>query len=78
MGGLRGSQQIKGDIEMEGLKYKESYEERFVKFVEELEKLSRKYGICIQSVGGVYDLDGDTFLGYTKDPTSGDLMEITD
>jgi hypothetical protein len=49
---------------------------RFDDFVKALEKLSVKYGVTIQSVGGVsiYDEGDIAAIEYSRDPTSGDLM----
>lgn len=44
-------------------------------FCEELKKLSFKYGIVIQAVGGVIQ-NTDNFQGYNTDLDSGDLMPI--
>ena len=49
--------------------------DKYEKFCTELEKLSRKYGIVIQAVGGVRTLTDD-FEGYNPDLDSGDLMPI--
>jgi len=50
-------------------------QERFEVFTEELSKLSNKYGITIQSVGGVRIFEEDELLEveYSNDSTSGDL-----
>jgi len=50
-------------------------QERFKLFTEELSKLSIKYGIIIQSVGGVTIFAEDELLQirYSSDSTSGDL-----
>ena len=48
---------------------------KYEKFCAELEKLSRKYGIVIQAVGGVKPLTND-FEGYNPDLDSGDLMPV--
>ena len=42
-------------------------------FCNELEKLSRKYGIVIQAVGGVIQ-NTNGFQGYNPDLDSGDLI----
>jgi len=53
------------------------YKGRFRRFTRELGKLSAKYGVTIQSVGGVtiYDLEtiGKLKVAYSNDHTSGDL-----
>ena len=46
-------------------------------FIAELTKLSRKYGVAIQSVGGVYLADDPVEfcnVHYVADITSGDLL----
>ena len=50
-------------------------QERFEAFTEELSKLSNKYGIAIQSVGGVRIFEEGELLEvrYSNDSTSGDL-----
>ena len=68
---------------MKYIKVKESYynddankQARFVDFCADLEKLSKKYGICVQSVGGVH-IYGENELRqvrYDNDYTSGDLI----
>lgn len=47
--------------------------QQYESFCKELEKLSRKYGIVIQAVGGVIQ-NTNGFLGYNPDLDSGDLM----
>ena len=52
-------------------------ETSYDKFIAELTKLSRKYGVAIQSVGGVIlaDAPGEfRNLSYVADITSGDLL----
>ena len=52
-------------------------EANYDKFIAELTKLSRKYGVAIQSVGGIYLADDpDEFrnVNYVADITSGDLL----
>lgn len=51
-------------------------ESNYDRFISELTALTRKYGVAIQSVGGVYLADerGEyDKLTYTADITSGDL-----
>ena len=51
-------------------------ENNYDRFISELTTLTRKYGVAIQSVGGVYlaDESGEfDKLTYTADITSGDL-----
>lgn len=62
-------------VKAENLSFNESYEQRYNRFVDELEKLTLKYGIVLNAVGAVYDLEGESFNGYIKDPSSGDLIE---
>ncbi len=47
--------------------------QQYKNFCNELEKLSRKYGIVIQAVGGVIR-NTNGFQGYNPDLDSGDLM----
>ena len=52
-------------------------EANYDKFIAELTKLSRKYGVAIQSVGGVILADDPSEFGnvtYCADITSGDLL----
>ena len=52
-------------------------EANYDKFIAELTKLSRKYGVAIQSVGGVYLADDPSEFSnirYDADITSGDLL----
>jgi hypothetical protein len=51
---------------------KESNGSNFKSFVKELEKLSKKYGVAIQAIGGVKFADIDR-IKYNDDDTSGDL-----
>lgn len=51
---------------------KDDYEEDFKKFTVELAALSKKYGVAIQSVGGV-EFGEIKSIRYSSDPTSGDL-----
>jgi hypothetical protein len=51
----------------------EEEEERFISFVKELEKISVKYGITIDCVGGVTFYESLSKVRYSKDPSSGDL-----
>ena len=51
-------------------------ENNYDRFISELTTLTRKYGVAIQSVGGVYLADESGELDkhtYTADITSGDL-----
>ena len=52
-------------------------EANYETFIAELTKLSRKYGVAIQSVGGVYLADDPVEfcnVNYVADITSGDLL----
>ena len=52
-------------------------EANYDKFIAELTKLSRKYGVAVQSVGGVYLADDPGEFGnirYVADISSGDLL----
>ena len=51
----------------------QSEETRFLEFTKALAKLSSKYGIAIQSTGGVYFFDQPVQVTYSDDHTSGDL-----
>lgn len=57
-------------------------EKRFTNFTKELANLSKKYGIVLDVVGGVYFVDLKTDkesianLAYTDDSTSGDMSPI--
>ena len=51
-----------------------SNQERFKDFVKQLEIISSKTGIAIESIGGVYIFDGPEKISYDKDYTSGDLI----
>ena len=51
-------------------------QERFERFVTELTALSRKHGVAIMSMGGVFILDGEDAaksITYSCDASSGDL-----
>ena len=48
--------------------------ERFGEFVDELEMLSNKHNIAIQSIGGVYIFENPMRISYDADETSGDLI----
>ena len=50
-----------------------SIENRFQHFTKDLAELSSKYGIAIQSIGGVYFFDNPVRVTYREDHTSGDL-----
>lgn len=52
---------------------KKSVKNRFQQFTKDLAKLSSKYGIAIQSTGGVYFFDNPVRVTYRDDHTSGDL-----
>jgi len=50
---------------------------RYSAFLAELTEITRKYGIAVQAVGGVYiadDPENFSGLNYVKDHTSGDLL----
>ncbi len=57
---------------------RQSQKIRFGKFVKDLERISSKHGIAIQSVGGVYIFDDPIKITYDKDHTSGDLIPSWD
>lgn len=59
--------------------FKEAVPDDYDRFAKELEKLSRKYCITIQAVGGVRLCSANEiqhFVGYTKDLESGDILPI--
>ncbi len=50
-------------------------ENNYLKFVDGLEKLSKKYGIAITSIGGIsWDVNGFQEIEYSRDFSSGDLI----
>ncbi|WP_378182060.1 hypothetical protein [Aquimarina sp. SS2-1] len=51
-----------------------SNKERFKDFVAQLEVISSKTGIAIQTIGGVLIFDGPEEITYDNDHTSGDLI----
>lgn len=55
--------------------YQDPIPPQYRDFCEELKKLSFKYGIVIQAVGGVIQ-NTENFQGYNTDLDSGDLMPI--
>lgn len=52
------------------------YDQNFQKFIDGLERLSKKCGIALQVVGGIcaYDLEGFKEIKYTRDSSSGDIL----
>lgn len=52
------------------------YDQNFQKFIDGLERLSKKYGIALSVVGGIcaYDLEGFKEIKYTRDSSSGDIL----
>jgi len=55
-------------------KQEEKLEQNYLKFIDELEKLSQKYGFAIQACGCFYwDVDGFQNIKYKRDFSSGDL-----
>lgn len=60
--------------EMEKMPIEDSRKIRFQDFVEELEMLSNKHNIAIQSIGGVYIFEDPQIINYDADETSGDLI----
>jgi len=64
------------EIAMAAIVTTQQLEANYDKFIAELTKLSRKYGVAIQSVGGVILADnpsGFRDVTYVADITSGDL-----
>ena len=56
-------------------KEQEKLERNYLKFVDGVEKLSKKYGIAISVVGGIrWDVDGFQDVEYSRDFSSGDLI----
>ncbi len=56
------------------MKPNKNVKERFKEFVDELEMVSNKHNIAIQSIGGVYIFDVPMIISYNADETSGDLI----
>ena len=53
----------------------EKLECNYLKFVDGVEKLSKKYGIAISVVGGIrWDVNGFKEVEYSRDFSSGDLI----
>ncbi|MDE3016315.1 MAG: hypothetical protein KGI29_05255 [Pseudomonadota bacterium] len=53
-----------------------STEQRFEQFVRELTAISKKHGVAVMSIGGVFILDDANAMqdiAYTCDASSGDL-----
>jgi hypothetical protein len=51
-------------------------QQRFEDFIKELTKLSKKYGVAIKAIGGVYiaeDIQELKNISYSQDASSGDL-----
>lgn len=71
---------LKDAEELLGCQVKESfsdqvindYQKNFTEFCEELEKLSKKYGVVVKSVGGIEVGEVDS-VKYDDDLSSGDL-----
>lgn len=70
---------IEGVVYKKGTEYEIITESRDIKesidfqaFTKELAKLSLKYGVAIQSIGGV-EIGELSSIVYSNDPTSGDL-----
>jgi len=56
-------------------KEQEKLERNYLKFVDGVEKLSKKYGIAISVVGSIrWDVDGFQEIEYSRDFSSGDLI----
>lgn len=56
--------------------YEDERQQRFEDFVKELTILSKKYGVAIRSIGGVFismDINDMKNINYDDDSTSGDL-----
>lgn len=61
-------------LKEKNMKPNENVKERFREFVEELEMLSNKHNIAIQSIGGIFIFDDPMIISYDADETSGDLI----
>lgn len=59
-----------------GIETTEKEERNYQKFITELEKISKKYGIAFESVGGFAFSDENGFksIKYSRDSSSGDLL----
>ena len=59
-----------------GIYLEEKAERNYQKFITELEKISKKYGIAFESVGGFAFSDENGFksIKYSRDSSSGDLL----
>ena len=57
-----------------GFKPNKSQKQRFGDFIDELEILSNKHNIAIQSIGGVFVFEEPMIINYDPDETSGDLI----
>lgn len=53
--------------------YEKKYEKNYLSFIKELEKLSKKYGVAIKSIGGV-EVGDIKSISYSDDMSSGDLL----
>ncbi len=61
-------------LKLEDVSANKNRKERFGEFVEELEMLSNKHNIAIESIGGVYIFKTPMIITYDPDETSGDLI----
>ncbi len=61
-------------LKEKNMKPNKNVKERFREFVDELEMVSNKHNIAIQSIGGVYIFDVPMIISYDADETSGDLI----
>lgn len=59
-----------------GIETTEKEEQNYQAFITELEKISKKYGIAFESVGGFAFSDENGFksIKYSRDSSSGDLL----
>lgn len=61
-------------MKKEGGLFLSSARERFKHFIRALEELSTRYGVAVQSTGGVMILDKKQKIQYSRDHTSGDIQ----
>ena len=59
-----------------GIYLEEKEERNYQAFITELEKISKKYGIAFESIGGLAFSDENGFesIKYSRDSSSGDLL----
>lgn len=59
-----------------GIYLEEKEEQNYQAFITELEKISKKYGIAFEAIGGLAFSDENGFksIKYSRDSSSGDLL----